>query len=123
MSRVTFIGLIFVFAFLSFVAFNNAMPQTKNREVMNLIAPYMPYKLEKRVAGLTIVDTRDGTKEKPSNKMVYKRLDELEKKWGKSHLSIDGFALSVHDKSGKIIKTFKLKDKKQVDFVRKFFKI
>ena len=123
MSRVTFIGLIFVFAFLSFVAFNNAMPQAKNREVMNLIAPYMPYKLEKRVAGLTIVDTRDGTREKPSNKMVYKRLDELEKQWGKSHLSIDGFALSVYDKNGKIIKTFKLKNKKQVDFVRKFFKI
>ncbi len=123
MSRVTFIGLILVFIFLSFVAFNNAMPERKNREVMNLIAPYIPYKLEKRLAGLTIVDTRDGTKEKPSNEMVYKRLDELEKEWGKKYLSIDGFVLSIHDKSGKIIKTFKLKDKKQVEFVREFFKI
>ncbi|MFK5881304.1 MAG: hypothetical protein QM482_03735 [Sulfurospirillum sp.] len=123
MSRVTFIGLIFVFVFLSFVAFNNAMPETKNREVMNLIAPYMPYRLEKRLGGLTIVDTRTGTKEKPPNDMVYKRLDKLEKQWGKTYLSIDGFVLSIRDKNKKIVKSFKLKNKKQVDFVRKFFGI
>ncbi len=123
MSKVTFIGLIFVFVFLSFMAFNSAMPERKNREVMNLIAPYMPYKLEKRLAGLTIVDKRTGAKEKPSNKMVYKRLDELEKLWGKKHLSVEGLKLSIKNDQNKTIKTFKLKNKKQVNFIYHFFKI
>ncbi len=123
MSRITFIGLIFVFIFLSFVAFNKAMPESKNKEVMNLISSYMPYKLEKRLAGLTIVNTKTGEKEKPANDIVYKRLDELEKKWGKKYLSINGSVLSVRDDSNKSIKTFNLKNKKQVDFIHRFFGI
>jgi len=123
MSKVTFIGLILVFIFLSFMAFNSAMPERKNREVMNLIAPYMPYKLEKRLAGLTIVDKRTGVKEKPSNNVVYKRLDELEKLWGKKHLSVDGLKLSIKNDKNITIKTFELKNKKQVNFIHHFFKI
>ncbi len=123
MSKITFIGLIFVFVFLSFLAFNNAMPESKNKEVMSLISPYMPYKLEKRLAGLTIVNTKTGTKEKPSNELVYKRLDELKKEWGKKYLSISGYVLSIHDDNNKSIKSFSLKNKKEVDFIHHFFGI
>ncbi|MCF6174080.1 MAG: hypothetical protein L3J44_09945 [Campylobacteraceae bacterium] len=123
MSRVTFIGLIFVFIFLSFIAFNKAMPESKNKEVMNLISPYMPYKLEKRLAGLTIVNTKTGVKEKPSNELVYKRLDELEKNWGKKYLKIKDSILLILNDNNKTIKSFKLKNKKQKTFIHKFFGI
>ncbi len=123
MSKTAFIGLIFVFIFLSFVAFNNAMPESKNKEVMSLISPYIPYKLEKRLAGLTIINTKTGTKEKPSNDIVYKRLDELEKSWGKKYLRINGSLLSINNDNNKSIKSFELKNKKQVNFVHSFFGI
>ena len=123
MSRTTFIGLIIVFIFLSFVAFNSAMPEAKNKEVMSLISPYMPYKLEKRLAGLTIVNTKTGEKEKPSNDIVYKRLDELEKNWGKRYLKIQSSTLSILNDNNKTIKSFKLQNKKQTAFVHNFFGI
>ena len=123
MSKVTFIGLIVIFVVLSFMAFNNAMPERKNAEVMNIVKPYMPFKLEKRLAGLTIINTKTGTKEKPSNDMIYRRLDELEKSWGKKHLSISGAVLTVKNDKNKVIKSFKLKDKKQIDFIHRFFGI
>ncbi len=123
MSRVTFIGLIFVFAFLSFVAFRSAMPETKNKKVMNMVAPYMPFKLEKRLAGLTIINTKTGAKEKPSNDVVFKRLDELEKEWGKKHLKVENGQLFILDDANRTEKSFILKDKKQVDFIHKFFGI
>jgi len=123
MSRTTFIGLIFVFIFLSFMAFNSAMPETKNTEVMSLISPYMPYKIEKRLAGLTIVNTKTKEREKPSNDIIYKRLDELEKNWGKRYLKIQSSTLSILNDNNKTIKSFKLQNKKQTAFVHNFFGI
>ncbi len=123
MSKKMFIGLIFIFAFLSFVAFKNALPQRKNKIVMNALSSYMPYKLEKRLGGLTIINTKTGTKEEPKNDVVFKRLDELEMKWGKKHLSLNGSVLSIKNDKNQTIKSFKLKNKKQIDFVHRFFKI
>jgi len=123
MSKKIFVALLFVFMFLSFVAFKNALPESKNKEVINLLSSYMPYRLEKRLGGLTIIDTRTNTKEKPANDVVFKRLDELEKKWGKKHLLLDEDKLSIKDDNGKVIKTFKLKNKKEVSFVHSFFGI
>ncbi len=123
MSKKIFVALLFVFMFLSFIAFKNALPETKNKEVMNQLSSYIPYRLEKRLGGLTIIDTRTNTKEKPSNDVVFKRLDELEKKWGKKHLLLVEDKLSIKDDNGKVIKTFKLKNKKEVSFVHSFFGI
>ncbi len=123
MSKKIFVVLLFVFIFLSFIAFKNALPESKNKEVMNMLSSYMPYRLEKRLGGLTIIDTRTNTKEKPANDVVFKRLDELEKEWGKKYLIIDGYKLSVKNESGKIIKTFNLKNKDEVSFVHSFFGI
>ncbi len=106
MSKKLFIGLLFVFLFLSFIAFKNALPEAKNKEVMNALAPYFPYKLEKTLKGLKIINTKTGEKEEPSNSMVFKRIDELEKKWGKNHLRLEGATLIILDDNKKEIKKF-----------------
>ncbi len=123
MSKRIFIALIFVFAFLSFIAFKNALPEAKNKEVMNAIAPYFPYKLEKTLKGLKIINTKTGESEEPSNSVVFKRVDEIEKKWGKSHLKLEGAILIILDDDKKIIKKIHLNDKKAIDFVHKFFNL
>ena len=123
MSKKIFIALIFVFGFLSFVAFKNALPEAKNKEVMNAIAPYFPYKLEKTLKGLKIVNTKTGKNEEPSNSVVFKRVDEIEKKWGKSHLKLEGANLIILDDNKKVIKKIYLNDKKAIEFVHKFFKL
>ncbi len=123
MSKKMFIGLIFIFAFLSFIAFKNALPQPKNKIVMNTLSAYMPYRLEKRLGGLSIINTKTGTKEKPKNDVIFKRLDKLEIKWGKKHLVIKGSILSIKNDKNQTIKTFKLENEKQINFVHHFFGI
>jgi hypothetical protein len=123
MSKKMFIGLIFVFAFLSFIAFKNALPKRKNKIVMNALSTYIPYKLEKRLGGLTIINTKTGTKEKPKNDVIFKRLDKLEMEWGKKHLIINGSILSIINDKNQTVKSFKLENKKQINFVHNFFKI
>jgi tetrahydromethanopterin S-methyltransferase subunit G len=122
MNKGLVIGMLLAFISLSFMAFFQAMPQSKNQEVMRKLKPYIPFKLEKRAAGLTIIDTRDGSKEEPDNMVVYKRLDELEQKWGKNHLEIQNGKLIVKDKDGKNIKEFKL-SKEELSFAKSFFGI
>ena len=121
MSKKVFIGLVIVMSFLSFVAFKNALPEAKNKQVMNAIAPYFPYKLEKTLKGLKIVNTKTGESEEPSNSIVFKRIDEIEKKWGKTHLKLEGANLIILDDDKKEIKKIYLNDKKALDFVHKFF--
>lgn len=121
MSKKIFVALVVVMSFLSFVAFKNALPEAKNKEVMNAIKPYFPYKLEKTLKGLKIVNTKTGESEEPSNSVVFKRVDEIEKKWGKTHLKLEGANLIILDDDNKMIKKIYLNDKKAIDFVHKFF--
>jgi len=123
MSKKIFIALVVVFSFLSFVAFKNALPEAKNKEVMNTIAPYFPYKLEKTLKGLKIVNTKTGKSEEPSNSVVFKRVDEIEKKWGKSHLRLEGNNLIILNDNKKVIKKIYLNNKKAIEFVHKFFNL
>ena len=55
--------------------------------------------------------------------MVFKRLDEIEKKWGKQHLRLNGKVLIIMDDNKKVIKKIKLNDKKAIQFAHKFFKL
>ena len=123
MSKKIFIGLIFIFIFLSFVAFQGAMPESKNKRVQNILKPYLPYTLEKRLGGLTIVNKKTGAKEKPNNDIVYKRLDELEKKWGKRYLVLKSNTLNIINDQNVTIKTINLNNKKEMDFVHHFFNL
>jgi len=123
LSKKIFIGLIFIFIFLSFVAFQGAMPESKNKRVQNILKSYLPYTLEKRLGGLTIVNKKTGAKEKPNNDIVYKRLDELEKKWGKRHLILKSNTLNIINDQNITIKTINLNSKKEMDFIHHFFNL
>jgi len=124
MSKKIFIALLFVFVFLSFITFKNSLPQHKNTRVYNLITPYMPFKLEKRLGGLTIINTQSKKEEKPENTVVFKRLDALEAAWGKKHLILhNGNLLSIKNDANATIKTIRLQNREEVKFVHQFFGI
>ncbi len=123
MSKKVFIGLLFIFIFLSFVAFQNAMPESKNTRIQKELKPFMPFALKKRVAGLTIINTKTGAEEKPENAVVYKRLDELEKQWGKRYLILKNNTLSVINDKNETIKNIKIETKKEMDFIHHFFNL
>jgi hypothetical protein len=123
LSKKIFVGLIFIFIFLSFVAFQGAMPESKNKRIQSILKPYLPYTLEKRLGGLTIVNKKTGVKEKPENAVVYKRLDELEKNWGKKHLVLKQNTLNIINDKNITVKTIKINNKKEMKFINKFFNL
>ena len=118
-----FIGLLFAFMVMGFVSMQRAMPSAKEDRIYKAIKVYSPYKLEKRMGGLTLVDTRDGRKEKPSASEVLLRLDELDKEWGKKHLKIiDNDVVVFGDHNQSIVKIF-IETKEEKNWVKKFFGI
>jgi len=123
MKQGLFIGFIVAFFILGFVSMEHAMPESKEDRIYKAIKVYSPYQLEKRMGGLTIVDTRDGTKEKPSAAEVLFRMDELDKKWGKEHLRVEGNdVLVVGDNNQTVTKIF-IETQKERDWLHKFFGI
>jgi len=122
-KRGLFFGLIFAFLVMGFLAMERAMPEHKEARIYKELKVYMPYKLEQSVGGLTIIDKRDGTKEKPSAAEVMLRLDELEKIWGKEHLTIaDQNVVIMNDKNQSVMKIF-IETEKERHFLKHFFGI
>ncbi len=118
-----FAGFLFAFLVMGFVAMQRAMPESKEARIYKEIKVYSPYKLEKIVGGLAIIDKRTGTKEKPSAAEVMLRLDELEKQWGKKHLKIeDNYVIVNGDNNQSIVKIF-IETKKELKFLHKFYGI
>ena len=114
-------ALALAFALVGFVAYQNALPQEKNQRIYSELKPYIPYKLEKRFGGLSIVSTLSDVKEKPPASEVMKRLDQLEQMWGKEHLELKGNDLIVYDDNRKVLKTIKLQTQDEKIFVKSFF--
>lgn len=117
------IGLLFAFFMLGVLSLQRAMPDKKEQRIYKAIKVYMPYKLEKRMGGLSIVDSRDGTKEKPDAASVYHRLDELEKAWGKKHLKIVGDDVVVMGDHNQTIINIFIKTKKEKEWMKFFYGI
>jgi len=118
-----FFGVIFAFFVLGVVSLQRAMPDKKEQRIYSAIKVYIPYTLEKRMGGLTIVDSRDGRKEKPDAASVYHRLDELEKEWGKEHLSMEDETLLVlGDNNQTLVKVF-VQTPQEREWIRSFFGI
>jgi len=118
-----FLGVLFAFLVMGFVAMQRAMPDAKEDRIYKAIKVYTPYKLEKRIGGLTIVDIRDGRKEKPSAAEVLYRMDELDKEWGKEHLKIvANDVIVLGDKNQTVVKIF-LETPAEKSWVKKFFGI
>ena len=117
------LGLLLGFIAVGFVAYQNAKPEDKSERVYKEIKPYMPYYLEKRFGGLSIVSKITGKKEKPPASQLYKRLDQLEKMWGNEFLKISGDDLIITDKNGTEIGKIKLLDSNEKAWVKSFFEL
>ena len=118
-----FLGFLFAFLVLGFISMQRAMPEHKEDRIYKAIKVYSPYKLEKRIGGLTIINIQSGEKEKPSAADIYHRLDELDKAWGKSHLSVvNNDILILGDNNQTIVKIF-IETEKERKFIQNFFGI
>jgi hypothetical protein len=116
-------GFLFAFLVMGFVAMQRAMPEAKEDRIYKAIKVYSPYKLEKRIGGLTIINKQTGIKEKPSAADVLHRVDELEKEWGKTHLRVqDSDLIVLGDNNQTIVKIF-IETKKEREFLKRFYGI
>lgn len=110
------------FLFIGISAYIKSIPEAKNKRVYEKVIKYSPYYIDKRVGGLNIKSREDESfKEKPDNIHVYRRLDELEKSWGKTHLKLQNSQLLILDNNGSTLTTFPLKSKDELDFVQRFY--
>jgi hypothetical protein len=117
------LGAVFAFFVMGFVAMKQAMPEAKEARIYKAIEIYSPYKLEKRMGGLTILNIKTGTKEKPASADVLHRYDELNKMWGKKHLKVennDVIIMGEHNQS--IVKIF-IETTKERKFLKRFYGI
>lgn len=111
------------FFLFGLVAMLESRPEPKPKHLMKELEPYIPFKLEKRFGGLSIIDTRSGEKYKISNEEVFHELDRLERGWGKTHLRLEGENLIVTDDRNKTVATIRLENEKERQFVHSFFGI
>lgn len=114
-------GFFTAFLILGAVSMQRAMPNAKETRIYEAIKVYGPYTIEKRIGGLTIIDKRDGTKEKPSSKEVFHRMDELEQEWGKTHLRIENNDVIVLGENNQTVVRIFLETEKERAFVKKFY--
>jgi len=114
-------GVIFAAIVMGVLSMKRAMPDPKNERMYTEIKVYSPYVFEKRIGGLTILDKRDGRKEKPSAAEVHLRMDELNKKWGAKHLRIENSDLIiVGDNNQTIVKIF-IQTKEERAYLHNFY--
>jgi len=117
------IALSVLFLFLGFQALNKAQPSQKSQRIYQEIKKYSPYYLEKRVGGFRIMMKGSKQKEQPPVTEVFNRLEQLESRWGKEHLKIDGNNLLVLDKDGKQIGIIPFHLPQEKQWVKSFFGI
>ena len=117
------IGFLFAFLVMGIIAMQRAVPDTKDERIYKAVKVYSPYKLEKRIGGLTIINTQTGTKEKPSAAEVLHRIDELDKEWGKTHLQVSNNDLIIlGDNNQSVVKIF-IETEKERAFIKSFYGI
>ncbi|MEA3455584.1 MAG: hypothetical protein U9R26_03670 [Campylobacterota bacterium] len=117
-------GLAAGFLVLAVSAYVKSQPESKNKRVHQEVTKYSPYYIDKRVGGLNIKSREDEEfKEKPDNVVVFRRLDELEKAWGKTHLKLENSHLLILDNNGSTLTTFPLESQDEIDFIHRFYGI
>ena len=110
-----------IFMFLGIMALKEGMPTPKNERVYSILQKHMPYTLEKRVGGYSILSNETGIKEKPPAKDLFLRLEQLEKMWGKDFLTLDNDILIVLDKNKNEVTKIELKTKEEKSWVKEYF--
>ncbi|PKN15080.1 MAG: hypothetical protein CVU67_02335 [Deltaproteobacteria bacterium HGW-Deltaproteobacteria-24] len=121
-SNLLLLGFLVGFFIIGFIAFQNAMPQDKNERVYSILKPYLPYTVEKRLGGFTIVDKKTDEKTKPPASEALKYMDSLDKQWGKEFLKLQGNVLIILDANQQPLKQFEITSEEK-KWVEKFFEI
>ncbi len=120
-SRYLGIALGLGFLMIALVVFIKGQPQSRDKRIYSQLQPYIPYKIEKKMSGLFIRDTRTNEKIEPSNAEVYNVLDNLEKDWGEKYLRRKGDLLIVVDDQNRTLKEIPLPDQRAKAYVHNFF--
>ena len=122
-KRVFIFGLLAGFFIMGILAVQRALPAHKEERIYKAIKAYSPYKYEKRLGGLTILDARDKEfKEKPSAADVLFRMDELDKQWAKTHIAVENSDVIITKEDNSTVKIF-IETPKERAFVKSFFGI
>lgn len=121
-NNLLLLGFLVGFFIIGYVSFKDALPQEKNQRVYTMLQPYLPYTIEKRLGGFTIIDKKTGDKEKPPASEALKFMDSLDKQWGKTHLKLQDNVLAILDDSQEIIKQFEITPEEK-KWVENFFEI
>ncbi len=112
-----------IFLFLSITVMKEGMPASKNERVYKIVQNYMPYYLEKRVGGYSIVHKETKIKEKPPAKELFIRLEQLEKQWAKKFLKLENSTLYILNEKDEKIKGIQLKNKDEIIWVKNYFNL
>lgn len=124
-----FKSYLFAFLAIGFIAiaisaYFESQPEQKNKRIYKEIKKYSPYYIDKRFGGLQILSKTDKDfKEKPSNMEIFRQLDALEKKWGKSHLKIENSQLHILDDKNVSIAAILLQNQEELRFIQQFYGI
>ncbi len=113
-------AFIAVFFVVGFFAFKEALPEDKNQRVYNILKPYLPYELEKRLGGLTIIYKDGREKEKPKSANIFLITDEIDKEWGREYLRVKNGILEILDRDKSVIKSVEV-SQSELAWLRSFF--
>ena len=114
-------GFFTAFLVLGMISMKRAMPDAKEDRIYKAIQVYSPYVMEKRIGGLTIIDKRTGTKEKPSSKEVFHRMDELEQEWGKKYIRVENNDVIILGENNQTVARIFLETEKERAFIQNFY--
>ncbi|OPX27485.1 MAG: hypothetical protein B1H07_01325 [Campylobacteraceae bacterium 4484_166] len=121
-SNIFIVVLSLLFFYLGYAALQEAKPQYKNERVYNKLKPYIPYYLEKRVGGFSILKKGSSVKEKPPITDVYQRLEQLEQGWAKENLKLKNNTIWLYE-DGSLKCQIKLKTQDEIKWVNTYFKL
>ena len=122
-KKLLVLAFFVIFMFLGIMAMEDAIPEPKNERVYTILQKHMPYTLEKRVGGYSIVSKETGVKEKPPAKDLFLRLEQLEKQWGKDFLKLENSTLIILDKDKKEIEKIDLKSTEEITWAKEYFNL
>ena len=123
MQKYLFMAIGLGLILMSIIAFQEGKPTSK-APIYQEIQKYSPYYLDKRFGGLQIMSKIDKDfKEKPKNIELFRRLDYLEKDWGKHHLKIVENQLLILDDNGTDIGTIPISNLEDTNFLHTFYGI
>lgn len=120
-SNLLLLGFFLGFFIIGYISFNDALPNDKNKRVYELLKPHFDYVLDPSMSGFSIKYKLTNEKENPPASEVLKRVDEIDKEWGKEHLRLIGNKLEVLDKNKNIVSIINLENEKEVAWVKLFF--